>query len=349
MIKKLGLVLSCAAVLIFAAYSTLTNTRWGQDFLLQQAISVIAAGTTPSPRIDGLEILVCGSSSPLGMNSGQAQSCIMVRAGDQIFLIDVGPGSNRVLQANNVPLNLLRGVFLTHYHSDHISAIYDVNLTSWIAGRPSSLQIFGPTGVSNVVNGFNLAFELDRKYRVAHHGEELLPSEFGLLQSNPVEPGLIFERDGLKVFAFRVDHKPVEPAFGYRFEYKGRSVAISGDTIVSPSFIAGIKGVDLLLTDALSPTLINNFADAAEATGNDRLAKIMRDVLDYHAHTTALGDLKETLNIKQVALYHLVPVPANSFLQTIFMRDLPSDTLMTKDGDRFLLTSRSQDEIIIEQ
>ena len=348
MIKKLVFFLVGLGILVITAYSTLTNTRWGQDFLLQQAITAIASGAAPSKGFEGLEVLVCGSSSPLGMNSGQAQSCIMIRAGDQIFLIDVGPGSNRVLQANNVPLGLLKGVFLTHFHSDHISAIYDVNLGSWVAGRPDSLQIFGPTGVSNVVNGFNLAFELDRKYRVAHHGEELLPSEFGLLQSNPVEPGLVFENEGLKVFAFRVDHKPVEPAFGYRFEYEGRSVAISGDTIVSPSFIAGIKGVDLLLTDALSPTLINNFANAAEATGNNRLAKIMRDVLDYHAHTTALGDLGETLNIDQVALYHLVPVPSNSLLQTIFMRDMPSDTLMTKDGDRFLLPSSSQD-IVFEQ
>ena len=74
----------------------------------------------------------------------------------------------------------------------------------------------------------------------------------------------------------------------------------------------------------------------------------MRDVLDYHAHTTALGDLGETLNIDQVALYHLVPVPSNSLLQTIFMRDMPNDTLMTKDGDRFLLPSGSQD-IVFEQ
>ena len=193
------------------------------------------------------------------------------------------------MQANNVPLGLLKGVF-SPTSSDHISAIYDVNLGSWVGGRRKprfSVQRW------QYRKRFNLA-ELDRKYRVAHHGEELLPSEFGLLQSNPVEPGLIFENEGLKVFAFKVDHKPVEPAFGYRFEYEGRSVAISGDTIVSPSFIAGIKGVDLLLTDALSPTLINNFANAAEASGNNRLAKIMRDVLDYHAHTTALGDLGET-------------------------------------------------------
>ena len=107
MTKKFVVFLAGLGILIIAAYSTLTNTRWGQDFLLQQAITVIASGAAPSEGFDGLEVLVCGSSSPLGMNSGQAQSCIMIRAGDQIFLIDVGPGSNRVLQAHNVPLGLL--------------------------------------------------------------------------------------------------------------------------------------------------------------------------------------------------------------------------------------------------
>lgn len=348
MIKKLILAFVGLGTVILLSYLAVTNSRWGQDFLLNQAVKEMASGDPGDNRFDGLEVLVCGSSSPLTANSGRAQSCIMVRAGNRLFLVDVGPGSIGVLQSSQAPLNLLQAVFLTHFHSDHISALYDVNLASWVAGRPNSIQVIGPAGVERVVDGFNTAFALDREYRVTHHGADLLSPEVGVLQSLTVQAGKVFEKDGLQVFAFEVDHKPIEPAFGYRFEYKGRSVAVSGDTIVNESFEAGIRRVDLLLIDALSETLITTFADAAEDAGATRRAQILRDVLDYHANTFAIDGLEKRLDIKQVALYHLVPVPANSLMEKVFMRGMRSNAILTKDGDRFLLPGNSDELQIIQ-
>ena len=81
----------------------------------------------------------------------------------------------------------MRGILVTHYHSDHISDIGDFNLNSWVAGRPKPLQIIGPEGVDRIVEGLNITYELDRGYRVAHHGAELLDPELGILQARTME------------------------------------------------------------------------------------------------------------------------------------------------------------------
>ena len=84
---------------------------------------------------------------------------------------------------------------LTHFHSDHIAGLADVNLASWVAGRQASMQVYGPQGVETVVAGFNQAYRLDRGYRIAHHGEKLLPRSAGPMQANTFQPGLVWQDD----------------------------------------------------------------------------------------------------------------------------------------------------------
>ena len=154
--NKVLLIGLAVVVLGAAGYSVLMNTRGGQDFLLEQALQA-QLGATSNPRdFKGLEVMVCGSSSPLP-DPNRAQACIMVRAGNQMFLVDSGSGANTVLQANGAPYRLLRGLLLTHFHSDHISGIGDMNLSSWVAGRPEPMQVIGPEGVEQVVAGYNLS------------------------------------------------------------------------------------------------------------------------------------------------------------------------------------------------
>src|SRR5207237_5227361 len=112
---------------------------------------------------------------------------------------------------------------------------------SWVAGRPAPLLVIGPPGVENLAAGFNKAYQIDHGFRRAHHehGEISLPIEAGLLKAQAVKPAksgamLVWDHDGLKVTAIVVAHDPAAPAYGYRFDYKGRSVVISGDTRKHP-------------------------------------------------------------------------------------------------------------------
>ena len=192
------------------------------------------AQTAPSTNaaFDGLRITLCGTSSPLPA-PGRAQACVAVETPDHLYIIDAGSGSAATAQLSGIPLEKLRGILLTHYHSDHISDIGDFNLNSWVAGRPAPLQIIGPEGVGRIVEGLNITYELDRGYRVAHHGAELLDPELGILQSRTIEEGVIMDEDGLQITAFEVSHPPIEPAYGYRLDYGGRSLVISGDSLLT--------------------------------------------------------------------------------------------------------------------
>ena len=144
----------------------------------------------------------------------------------------------------------------------------------------------------------------------------------------------------LKVSSFSVNHDPVRPAVGYRFDYRGRSVVISGDTVITPGLVAAATGADLLLQDALSLMIVQTFERASAGT---RMEKIFLDIQDYHAHTTDLADLVKQSGVNQLALYHLVPPPQNKLFQKIFARDLPQGTVITSDGMIFELPANSAD------
>ena len=106
-----------------------------------------------------------------------------------------------------------------------------MNLSSWVAGRPEPMQVIGPEGVEQVVAGYNMAFELDPGCAPCITAKTSCPAGIRVIEARTIEPGVIHNENGLKITAFEVDHFPIKPAFGYRFDYEGRSVVVSGDTM----------------------------------------------------------------------------------------------------------------------
>ena len=329
-------VLALALVLAAGAWFA-TGTRVGQDVLLSRSVDAIFRAAPPA-EYDGLRVFLCGTASPL-VAPGRAQACVAVTAGRALYVVDAGAGSNATMQFRGEPSAPLRAILITHLHSDHIAGIPDFNLGSWVQGRPAPLRVIGPAGVERVVAGFNEAFALDRDYRVAHHGAKLMPPSLGVLRAEPVTPGTVVDEDGLVVTAFAVDHAPVAPAFGYRFDYRGRSVVISGDTVVSESLRLAAKNADLLLHDALSLPIVRALENAARQAGALRQAKILEDIQSYHAAAADLSALAESAGVRMLALYHFVPAPRTYLMEQIFRRDLPDSAVLTRDGMVFELPS----------
>jgi ribonuclease Z len=316
-----------------------------QDALLVRGTAAVAErGAEAFPESTSLRVFVCGSASPLGM--GQAQACIAVVTPEHFYLIDSGAGSTDNINRMGLPTERLQGLLLTHFHSDHIAEIYEVNLGSWVAGRPAPLMVYGPTGVGEVTSAVNAGYRLDRIYRTGHHGEALLPPALGVLQHKTIAPGVILDDGDLKITAYATEHPPIEPAVGYRFDYRGRSVVISGDGNVNGDTREIVDDLDLLLHDALSVPTVTALSEALGAAERPRQSKIVADVLDYHASTDALIELGEQSNVDMVAFYHLVPVPLNDVLEDVFKRGMPDNFLLAKDLMWFDLPIDS-DEIIV--
>jgi ribonuclease Z len=344
-LMKKALIVLLVLVVVVGVGRGLLSLPAVQNVVLTRGAALIAErGTATFPASESLRVYVCGSASPLGM--GQAQACIAVVTPEHFYLIDSGAGSTDNINRLGLPTERLQGLFLTHFHSDHIAEIYEVNLGSWVRGRPAPLTVYGPRGVDEVTSAVNAGYRLDRIYRTGHHGEDLLPPALGVLQHKMIAPGVILEDGDLKIAAYVAEHPPIEPAVGYRFDYRGRSVVISGDSNVNGDTLEIVNGADLLLHDALSLPTVTALSEAMATAGQPRQSKIVADVMDYHASTDSLIELGETSNVDVVAFYHLVPVPLNSVLEDIFKRGVPDNFLLAEDLMWFELPIGSDDIVV---
>lgn len=273
---------------------------------------------------DGLHVLVCGAGGPLPAEN-RTPACLLVIAGETVMLFDVGGGAARTMAMNGFPPPLVERVFLTHFHSDHIDGLGEVATLRWAGGDwKTPLAVHGPTGVAEVVDGFNGAYRLDQHYREVHHGPKVTPPGAAGLMAEPFAPPalgtapIVFERGALRVKAFAVDHEPVSPAVGYRVEYKDRSISISGDTAYSENLVAQSSGVDVMLHEALSKRMVRVMNQAAGNAGNAIMAKITADILDYHATPVEAAQSAATAKARSLVVYHVVPPLPIAVLERVF-------------------------------
>ncbi|MHA2290178.1 MAG: MBL fold metallo-hydrolase [Promethearchaeota archaeon] len=260
---------------------------------------------------DKMHIFLCGSGGPIN-NKKRMTSCIGIIAAGQFILVDVGPGTYRNVDLMRLPVSFLSSIFLTHFHSDHIGDLGEANMMSWANGRSKPLEIYGPEGVEQVVGGFIMAYELDTGYRIAHHGadtvipEAATPVIKSISIKDPNEKELFFDRNGLKVYAFEVDHSPVKPAFGYRFEYKGNVVVITGDTKKTENLARFCNNADILFSEAISYEMLNNTISGAVKLP-DRIIKILTDIQDYHMSPVIAAGVAKEANVKKLVYVHVTP------------------------------------------
>ncbi|MEQ1890234.1 MAG: MBL fold metallo-hydrolase [Alphaproteobacteria bacterium] len=310
---------------------------------------------------NALRVAVCGSGSPLA-DADRRPACNLVFAAGRIFVVDAGAGSFARVAKWRLPLDRMEAVFLTHFHSDHIADLPEARLQSWVNQRPAPLLVFGGPGVERIVSGFAEAFALDDFYRIAHHGADFLKPENGPLQAQEIANGdgapltglqskVVYEKDGLIVTAFAVDHTPVVPAYGYRFDYKGRSVVFSGDTHKSAGLAQAARGADVLLHEAMDKNIVGLMSAAAARAQKTVAEKIMADIPDYHASPQDAAETAKEAGVAHLVLTHLIPPLPGWLGNRIFLRntdvggvetriafdgmliELPADSRAVKFGD----------------
>ncbi len=333
-VAALGLVLFIGIIVM-----VVLNNETVQDRLVKRAFE--ARLTAPPIEFggDNLDIVFCGTASPMGGagERGTAQSCVAVFIGDKFFLIDTGARSADKATALGFPMQRLDAVLLTHFHSDHIAALGEMHLASWVRGRPQKLPVYGGPGVSKVVDGFNLAYSQDYTYRTGHHGEDFVPSATaGLVSQTIPEDGVFYDQDGVKITAVTVAHPPIEPAMAYRFDYKGRSVLISGDTVKDDNLIGAAQNVDVLIHEVLQPRLVGTVIESLAENGQTKLSKIIEDTLDYHTTPVEAAEAANEAGAELLVFYHYAPVPQNAIMDRIYMRGIddirPAGVLAAQDG-----------------
>ena len=192
----------------------------------------------------------------------------LVEAGGQKLLFDAGRGATIRLFQLRVPLREVGPLFLTHFHSDHTVGIPDVWLSGWLGGpwarRTTPFRVIGPTGTKDLMANLERAYAADIKIRMA---DENYPAEgIRVIAEEFPMGGVVYKKDGVRVTAFEVDHGDlIKPSYGYRIDYDGRSVVISGDTRFDKNVIKHGTGADLLIHEvaARAPRAAQGRAGAA--------------------------------------------------------------------------------------
>ncbi len=242
-----------------------------------------------------IEVVLLGTGNPLP-DPSRAGAATLVRAGGRSILVDAGRAVCMRLAAAGVLPVMLEAVLLTHLHSDHICDLNDVVTTQWVMSPVAKpLAVFGPPGTRGVVDGMRAMLGPDIGYRIAHHDDLEWEPQIEVVE---VEPGVVFDTDGLRVIAGRTDHRPVEPTLGYRFEFEGKSVAIAGDTVPCAGLDDLCRGADVYVQTVLRDDLVNKVPMPR-----------FRDTIDYHSTVVQAAQTAARGGVGTLVLTHQIPTP----------------------------------------
>lgn len=340
------------AVLGVAWFAALHVPPVEQWLYRRAALYATKPGTPDFGGAHTLSVLLVGTGSPLP-DMSRAGPSTLISAGGRLYLVDTGIDCARNLIMWKVPLDKIDGVLITHFHSDHIGELGEIRLQTWVSGRKTPLPVYGPPGVEQLVEGFNEAYALDAGYRTKHHGAAFLPPDAVSLVAKPIAisdgatTAPVLRANGLTITAVRVHHDPATPAYGYRFDFAGRSVVVSGDTTRDEDLAQASKGADVLVHEGLSPVMVGILHDALIANGHPRPAKIMHDIPGYHTSPVDAARIANEANVKLLVFTHLLPQLPDASAENLFLDGVdhvrPSGVVLGHDGFVVRLPGGSSD------
>jgi ribonuclease Z len=358
MISARPSVAAAAAILVVAATvgTAALFTPGVQQAVFDRGAQAQTAAINAAPLADdAMRIAICGSSAPLPSDR-RAKACAVVFAGGKFYVVDSGPESTENLVLWGIPLSAIGGVLLTHFHSDHIGDLGELNLQTWAGGRPSPLTVYGGPGIEEIVGGFNQAYRLDQGYRTTHHSDRVMPAATWPMIPHRVElegeptvaknrTAVVLDNESLRITAIEVDHAPIAPAYAYRFDYKGRSVVITGDLKYHAPLAEAARGADVLVSEAIVPSMTQSLGKGASAAGRDRTAAIMHDIEDYHITPEQAARIANQAGVRLLAFYHLLPAPDGVLARRLFAQGISEarqgEWTIADDGTLYTLPLQS--------
>ena len=260
------------------------------------AILIAATPAAATAQDRQFDVTLLGTGDPVPRIDRFGPS-ILVEAGPRRLLFDAGRGVTQRLVQLDVALSDIDAVFITHFHSDHLAGLPDLWLTGWLpppwGRRTEPMRVIGPEGLSNILDGFRRAFDPDIQIRLVD--EQLPPRgiEFDIREYSA--DGVVFDEEGVTVAAFAVDHgQHIKPSYGYRVDYGGRSVVLSGDTRFDENLIGAAQGADVVIHEVA--------AAREEMLAFDERIQL---ILDHHTTPEQAGIVFDRVGPKLALYSHL--------------------------------------------
>jgi ribonuclease Z len=276
--------------------------------------SVVRSQAVTAPSGSNFKVILLGTAGGPTINPERLGISTLVVAGQEQLLFDAGRGLTFGLARLSIPASTVTKVFLTHLHSDHIVSIPELYLFPWASqGRKTPLQIWGPEGTAAMAEKLKDAFAFD--IHIRRDVDEKFSADGAAIVATDVGEGIVYEASGVKVTAFLVDHGPVKPAFGYRVDYAGHSVVISGDTKPNDNLVKFARGADVLIHEVgrskSDPALIGPADESLPGIGGVTRGQA-RTIADHHTDAAEASRVFQQINPRLVVFSHANASPVDT-------------------------------------
>ena len=290
--------LAAAPTLAATAEPSLAQAASGPSWTPQQAQAALKDAT-------GTKLVLLGTAAgPVAGRTRQMTSHVMLSNG-AAYVLDCGLGVTNQYARTGIPFRALNSIFITHHHADHNIEYGPLLIVGWISGLQPGVRAFGPPPLKQMTEDFMRAY----KQTVDFWAEDMKMQPLASVSVQEVSaPGVVMQDDNVKVSAILVQHPPVKPALGYRFDFKDRSIAFSGDTAPLEAVAVMAKGADVLVHETMYVPAVEKYLKDQIAAGRPvKFEDFMAHMKADHSPSEDVGRIAEEAGVKTLVLSHLTP------------------------------------------
>jgi ribonuclease Z len=257
--------------------------------------------TTLKLSKNDMKIIFLGTGNTLGGVYRSKPSAVLIAAGE-IFLIDCGSGAVQRMLAKQIYPNNINKIFFTHFHADHSGGFIDFFITSSLnrnnSGRKVPVEVFGPDNSKEVIFKMRQSIESDvtSRHSVDDSWSKIIVKE--------LNDGEIYNKNGLVVKVFTVNHGPYKPSVGYKFEYNKKKIVFSGDTSPNENVLSSSENADILVHESYNKNWV-----LASIDQNPENEGTMKSVMLKHTSTIEASKIAREAGVKHLVLTHHIPSP----------------------------------------
>ena len=275
------------------------------------ALGRLAAAVAEASANEATKLILLGTMG--GPSVGRPRymtSSVMLHAG-KAHVCDCGYGATQQLVRAGVRLQDIRDVFITHHHPDHNIELGTLIYFAWYAGLETPLNLYGPPPLRQITADYLRALKPDVDVWLEDLGRKPIGS---VLVHEVSTGGPVMSGPDLRVGAAVVNHPPVVPSLGYRFDFPDRSIVFSGDTTPMETLAHLAKGADVLVHEAMYlPAMKAELAAVSgRTTGGSAIAgdrdKLWAHLMRSHSPAEGVGRIAAAAGVKTLVLYHQVPI-----------------------------------------
>jgi ribonuclease BN (tRNA processing enzyme) len=253
-------------------------------------------------------VLLGTGSGPIPDVARRMTSNLMVHDG-AAYVLDCGLGVTSQYAHTGIPFSALRSIFITHHHPDHNIEYGPLLTIGWISGMRQSVRAYGPPPLMQMTEDYFRS----AKATIDFWAEDFRLSPLQMIEVHEVSnSGPVMQDDNVKVTAVLVQHPPVKPALGYRFDFPDRSIAFSGDTTALEAVAQMAKGADVLVHEAIDFPAMEVFVRRQIGAGAaGALEDVMAHMRADHASAEDAGRIAQQAGVKTLVLSHIGPPPVS--------------------------------------